>query len=339
MPALFDLILGGRQRSAGRDRELPRHEVETGDLLGDAVLHLETRVHLEEVEVAVLVEHLDGAGADVTARQRDTNAGLVHRGTRRVGDRGRRRFFDELLVPPLGRAVAVADADPCTVRVAEDLQLHVARLGEVALHVALGAPEVGLGLALRALERRLRRRGVLDHLHAATAPAVRGLDRDRVAVLLAEREDLGHVGDRRGGARHRLDVRPAGGEARRDLVAHHLDGLGWRADPRDACRAHRAGEVGVLGEEAVARVHRVGARLLDRGEDRLGVEIALGRGLAAERERLVGEAHVEGVAVELGVDGDGRDPELATGPHHAHRDLATVRDQHLGDRFGHEFVS
>ena len=90
-----------------------------------------------------------------------------------------------------------------------------------------------------------------------------------------------------------------------------------------------AGEVGVLGEEAVAGVHAVGAGRLDRVEDRLGVEVALGRGLAAERVRLVGVAHVRGVAVELGVHGDGRDAELATRAHDADRDLAAVRDQDL----------
>ena len=71
------------------------------------------------------------------------------------------------------------------------------------------------------------------------------------------------------------------------------------------------GEVGVLGEEAVAGVHAVGAAALDGVEDRLGVEVALGRGLPAERVRLVGEAHVQRVAVELGVHGDGGDAELA----------------------------
>ena len=36
-----------------RDRELERDEVEAGDQLGDRVLHLESRVHLEEPERAV----------------------------------------------------------------------------------------------------------------------------------------------------------------------------------------------------------------------------------------------------------------------------------------------
>ena len=96
----------------------------------------------------------------------------------------------------------------------------------------------------------------------------------------------------------------------------------------------RAGEVGVLGEEPVARVHRLGAAALDRVEDGVGVEVALGRGLPAERVGLVGVADVERVTVELGVDGDRGDAELAAGAHDPNRDLAAVRDEDFAEQRG-----
>jgi hypothetical protein len=43
-----DLVLGARQRSSGRDVQLPQHEVDAGDLLGDRMLDLQPRVHLQE---------------------------------------------------------------------------------------------------------------------------------------------------------------------------------------------------------------------------------------------------------------------------------------------------
>ena len=95
---------------------------------------------------------------------------------------------------------------------------------------------------------------------------------------------------------------------------------------------HGPGEVGVLGEEPVAGVDRLGAGALDDVEDRVGVEVALGRGLAAEGVRLVGVAHVGGVAVELRVHRDGGDAELAARPHDADGDLAAVGDQDLRER-------
>ena len=132
-----------------------------------------------------------------------------------------------------------------------------------------------------------------------------------------------------GGARHDRGAAAQRRLAARHLVAHLLDRLGGRADERHAHLGDRPGEVGVLAEEPVAGVHAVGAAAADGVEDRLGVEVALGRRLPAERVRLVGEADVERVAIELGVDRDGRDAELAGGPDDADGDLAAVGDQDL----------
>ena len=93
--------------------------------------------------------------------------------------------------------------------------------------------------------------------------------------------------------------------------------------------AERSGEVGVLREEPVPGMHTVGAAPVDRVEDRLGVEVALRSAAPAERECLVGHPDVHRVAVELGIDGDSRDAELAACADDPHGDLSTVCDQNL----------
>ena len=130
-----------------------------GDQLGDRVLHLEAGVHLEEVELAVLVEELDGAGVVVAAGLRDLDGGRAHGLADLVGEVGRRALLDQLLVPALGRAVALAQPQRVAVLVGQHLHLDVARPLEVALEVDLGTAEVGLGLAGRRLHglRRLGR--------------------------------------------------------------------------------------------------------------------------------------------------------------------------------------
>ena len=95
---------------------------------------------------------------------------------------------------------------------------------------------------------------------------------------------------------------------------------------------HGLGEVGVLGEEAVARVHRVGAGLLGDRDDLGDVEVGVGRRRAAQRVRLVGEPDEQRVAVGLGVDRDAADPGVLAGPDHADRDLTAVGDQDLLQR-------
>jgi hypothetical protein len=55
-PARHNILLAKWEPLAGRDPQLPLHEVDPGYQLGHGVLYLQPRVHLQEVEVAVGVE-------------------------------------------------------------------------------------------------------------------------------------------------------------------------------------------------------------------------------------------------------------------------------------------
>ena len=113
-----------------------------------------------------------------------------------------------------------------------------------------------------------------------------------------------------------------------DLVAHHVEGLIARADEHDAGLAARAGEARVLGEEPVARVHRLRAGRQRGLDDAGGIEVALGGGRRADAHGLVGEAHMRGVGVGVGVHRDRVDAEASQGADHPHGDLAAIGDQH-----------
>ena len=54
-----------RQFRAGGDADLLLHQVEAGDHLGDRMLDLEPGVHFDEVELAILIQELDRAGAAI----------------------------------------------------------------------------------------------------------------------------------------------------------------------------------------------------------------------------------------------------------------------------------
>ena len=169
------------------------------------------------------------------------------------------------------------------------------------------------------------------HLHAAAAAAERRLDRDGHAVLLGERHHLVGVLDRIRGAGHQRRLGARGDVAGGDLVAEVADRLRAGPDPDQAGVDDRLREIGVLRKESVARVDRVGAGLLRGVEQLVEVQIGLGRGLAAEREGLVGEPYVRRVGVGFGVDGHARQPGVLGRPDHPDRDLPAVGDEHLGD--------
>ena len=229
----------------------------------------------------------------------------------------------------LQRAVAGGDHHDVAVLVGQALGLDVARLVEELLDEALAAAERGDRLADRRLERVGDLAHLAGHLEAAAAAAERRLDRDRQAVLLGERDDLVGVLERVLGAGDQRGADLLGDVAGLDLVAEVLDGGRRRPDPDQPGVDHGLREVGVLGEEAVAGVHGVGAGLVGDVEDLVDVEVGVGRGRAAQRVGLVGEPDEERVAVGVGVHRDAADAGVLAGPDHPDRDLAAVGDEDL----------
>ena len=82
-----------------------------------------------------------------------------------------------------------------------------------------------------------------------------------------------------------------------------------------------------LRQEAVARMHRLGAAVPAGRDDLVDDEVALGGGRRPDRDRLVGHLDVQRVLVGLGIDRDGRDAHAAGGLDDAAGDLAAIGDQ------------
>ena len=109
------------------------------------MLDLDAGVHLDEVELAVLVQELERARAAVA----DLAAGLGAAFADLVAqlapvDARRRRLFDHLLVAALHGAVALAQVDGVAVLVGQHLDLDVARILQKLLHVHRRVAERGL---------------------------------------------------------------------------------------------------------------------------------------------------------------------------------------------------
>ena len=209
----------------------------------------------------ILKQPLDRAGADVVDGLGGVDADLADALARSVvDDCGRRRLLDQLLVAALDRAVALAEMDHVAVAVGEDLDLDVARVGQVALEVDRRVGEELLAFAAGALERGLELVLVERDAKALAAAAARRLDRDRVADLGVDHLRRGvDVGDRLGRSRDDRHARGLHQLARPRLRAHRVDRARGRADEDDPGLLAGAREVGVLGKEAVARVNRLGA--------------------------------------------------------------------------------
>jgi hypothetical protein len=124
-------------------------------------------------------------------------------------------------------------------------------------------------------------------------------------------------------------TRPPGQLLGGDLVAHRGDAAVLGADEDDALLLDAAREVLVLGEEAVARVHGLGAGLLAGGDDLVGHQVTLAAGRRADAARPRRPVRRARVAVGLGIHGHGGDAHLLRGLDDAAGDLAAVGNQDL----------
>ena len=312
---------------AQRHRDLQRHDVDTGHHLGDGVFDLQPGVHLQEEEVAVLVDDaFDRAGVHVPGLLRQGDRRLGELGAGRVGDDRGRRLLDQLLMAALHRAVPFAQEDDGPVGVGDDLRFDVVRVFHEPFQEHLGPAEVGLRFPRRPLERLFEMGAVAHQVHTFAAAAERRLhdQREPDPLGLAFR---GLQVDRFGRARHDRHAGRIGRPSRRGLVAHDLDRRCGGPDEREPCLAHRLGEVRALGQESVPGMHEGGLRPAGRVDDRLDRQVGRRRRGGSDAEGLIGHLDVERIAVGVGVDRDAGDAQLPAGADDPHCDLAAVGDE------------
>jgi len=333
-----DIVLFQRHRLARGDAELPFDQIDAGHSLGDRVFDLQPGVHLHEPDAVGLEpvggvgDEFDGACALVVHRLGGADGGVgdgLAGGGVHAGGGG---FLDHLLVAALQGAVALIEVDDGAVRIPEHLHLDVARAGDVFLDQDARVAEGGLALALGRGEAVGEVFSAIDLFHPLAAAAGDGLDQHRIAdgvgfLLQAVRRLV--LAQIAGGDRHAgLDHQGFGGV----LQTHGADGGGGRADPDQSGGYDGLGKVGVLGQEAIARVDGLGARGLGGSQNLGGVQIGFaGRG-RADQDGLIGLADVQRLGIGFGIDGDGPDAHAAGSPEDATGDLATIGDQ---DGFEH----
>jgi len=305
---------------------MPGHE------LGDRVLYLEPRVDLHEVEVASAgPQELHGAGTDVSHALSELRGELRQLSSLGRRHHGRRRLLDDLLMSPLNRALAFAEAHHVAVAVGEELHLDMPRVGDGLLEVDVGVAEGHCADPLDPLEDLvdlLRRLDLLDTLAPAAA-----IELEEYGVVDHARR-FAHRGCRRqhlGRARHNGDA-----GRRRDLatVALGLNGaqdLGRRPDPDCPGLLHCLREIRILGEEPVAGMDGVRPRLPDGPDERLDVEVALDGVTFADADGLLSLPREGRPGVGVRVDRRCLQTEIVAGPYDPAHDLAPIGDQDLAD--------
>ena len=120
------------------------------------------------------------------------------------------------------------------------------------------------------------------------------------------------------------------GEARLALAAEQGQILDTGADERDSCRGAGVGQLRVLGQESVARVHSVAGAVPRGPDDRVDVQIR-GHALASEQDGFVRNAGVQRFGVVLSVHRNAADAEIGRGSGDADGNLTAVGDEQALD--------
>ena len=93
------------------------------------MFHLQPRVHFKEVEIAIPInDELDRAGTGIAHGLRQRDGLCAHSLARRLIQKGRWRFFNDLLIAALDRAFALIEVNAIAVRVGQDLNFNMAGL-------------------------------------------------------------------------------------------------------------------------------------------------------------------------------------------------------------------
>ena len=219
------------------------------------------------------------------------------------------------------------------VAVAEYLDLDMARALDVFLHQHPVVAEGGPGFAPGRGQRVGELLSVAHDAHALAAAAGRGFQQHRPADLrrlaqqfrglLVPAVIAGH--DRHAGLLHdRLGRR---------LVAHGADGGRRWADEDNAGIGASLREIRVLGQETVTRMDGFGAGFFRNRNNCLKFEITFSGRRGADQAGLVGLAHMQGVTVGLGIDGDRAHAHPFRGADNPTGDLPAIGDQ---DRTEHQ---
>src|SRR5262249_23748077 len=165
-----------------RQANLRLDQVYVGDHLRHRMLDLDARVHLDEIELPLLIpQELYGSGVAVA----DLFHGLHHSRPELLAgcsiDCRRRRFLNQLLVPALDRAFALAQVHDISLTVAQYLESDVARPVDESLHVNIGSAKGLLRFAPRRLKSRDQLGWAVHDTHASAAATGCGLDDQRIA--------------------------------------------------------------------------------------------------------------------------------------------------------------
>ena len=213
--------------------------------------------------------------------------------------------LDDFLMAPLNRAIALEKVDQAAVLVAKQLDFNVTGAANKFFEKNVSGAEGGAGLTPRLIESVVELVGRQRDAHAATAAAVGRLDHDGITEAFGERMGFFIGADRLIAAGKDGNLRLLSDAARRHLVAELFENFGARPNENKAGLTNGAGEMRILGEEAVAGMNGVHIMFAGQRDDAGNVEIGPDRfACLADAIGFIGFEAMQSEAVFMRIESD-----------------------------------
>ena len=212
--------------------------------------------------------------------------------------------------------------------VGEDLDFDMARLFNELLDIEIIIAEGGKSLAAGSLDRGRKLFFLSDQPHSFAATAGTRLHHHGKANLMCKIDGL-FIGQRLGSTRHDGHAGLLHGLARRHLVPHRTHDIATRTDKRDPLLGTEICKIAVLCQEPVAGVNRIRTTPLGNLNDSVHHQVRVSRRRCSARIRFIGESHMQGISVDVGIDRDRFYAQLATGADDPYGDLSAIGNQNL----------
>ncbi|KAI6766709.1 hypothetical protein HG531_011931 [Fusarium graminearum] len=219
------------QSSTSSNLNLGGNDIDSGNLLSDRVLDLNTRVDLNKVVTVLLVnQELRSACIAVAGCLGQSDSVGKNVVTDFRGKILGRSNLNNLLVSSLDGAVTLVQVDDVAVVVTEKLDLNVLGLVKEALNEYSAVTKGSLCLGGGTLKGLLETLLFANYSHTTATTTESGLDDDGESILVSEVLDLLVPFNGALSTRNNRDVGSVGKLSGRDLVTERVNDLGGGAD-------------------------------------------------------------------------------------------------------------
>src|ERR1051326_752257 len=306
-------------------------QIDSGHLFRHGMLDLDALVHLQKVEVAVIIDDkLDRARVRIIRLLGNLDSRFAHSFTQLfelVLNQWRRALFHDLLISPLYRTVPFSEMYYMTLVITQNLELHMMRILDELFDINARIPKSLLRFRPRCMIAFDQRNIVVGYTHSATAAPSDRLNHHRIPNPLRDRQRILLMIHHTFRARRRRNSSFFGQGAAHCFIFQRIHRPRRRPDEAYIAALTNVRKMRVFRQKSISRMDRIYIRHFGRADDSINPQVTFARRRFANTDRFICELNVHGVLIRFRIHRDGSDIQFLASPNDTDSNFATVSYQ------------